>query len=142
MFVLAAGLSAGCNNNSAPTKLPPNPKLSPNAPQDQPVDAKGKTEEWAIEGDSMDKMRAADAATFYAGEAFVSWQQLAQRMAEQMPEHYAGLSAEAVSAQARALGVASRDGRVRDTGKVLKGAKLTEVDQAIARQQLTGSVKP
>jgi hypothetical protein len=44
VFVLAAGLSAGCNNNSAPTNLPPNPKLPSNAPPDQPVDAKGNAE--------------------------------------------------------------------------------------------------
>ena len=30
--------------NSAPTNLPPNPTLSPNAPKDQPVQPKGKAE--------------------------------------------------------------------------------------------------
>jgi Uncharacterized protein conserved in bacteria (DUF2314) len=44
VFVLAAGLNAGCGGNSAPANLPPNPELSPNAPQDQPFDAKGKAE--------------------------------------------------------------------------------------------------
>jgi hypothetical protein len=44
MSVLAAGLSTGCNNNSAPTNLPPIPKLSPNAPQDQPFDTQDKAE--------------------------------------------------------------------------------------------------
>jgi hypothetical protein len=44
VFVLAAGLGAGCSNNSTPRSLPPNLKLSPNAPQDQPVDARGKAE--------------------------------------------------------------------------------------------------
>lgn len=44
VLVLAAGLNAGCGNNPAPTNLPPNPGLSPNAPQDQPVDAKSKAE--------------------------------------------------------------------------------------------------
>jgi hypothetical protein len=43
-FVLLAGLNAGCGNNAAPTNLPPNPKLAPNAPQDQPVNARGKAE--------------------------------------------------------------------------------------------------
>lgn len=42
VLVTVAGLSAGCNNTSTPTNLPPNPVLSPNAPKDQPVDAKGK----------------------------------------------------------------------------------------------------
>ena len=34
----------GVRGQPAPTNLPPNPKLSPNAPQDQPVDARGKAE--------------------------------------------------------------------------------------------------
>jgi len=44
LAMLAAVLCAGCGGNSAPTNLPPNPTLSPNAPQDQPVDAKGKAQ--------------------------------------------------------------------------------------------------
>src|SRR4051812_8895288 len=44
VVALAAVLSAGCGGNSTATNLPPNPKLSPNAPQDQPVDATGKAE--------------------------------------------------------------------------------------------------
>jgi hypothetical protein len=40
-LTLAGGLCAGCGGNSAPTNLPPNPALSPNAPQDQPVEVKG-----------------------------------------------------------------------------------------------------
>jgi hypothetical protein len=44
LFVLAAGLTAGCGNSSAPTSLPPNPELSPNAPQDQPVHSTGQAE--------------------------------------------------------------------------------------------------
>lgn len=43
-LVLLAGLDGGCGSNSAPTKLPPNPTLSTNAPRDQPVDAKGKAD--------------------------------------------------------------------------------------------------
>jgi hypothetical protein len=42
LFMLDAVLSAGCDKKSAPTNLPPNPTLSPKAPQDQPVDAKGR----------------------------------------------------------------------------------------------------
>ena len=37
-------LTAGCGGNTAPMNLPPNPTISPNAPQDQPVDARGKAE--------------------------------------------------------------------------------------------------
>jgi len=50
VFVLAVGLNAGCNNNSAPTNLPPNPQLSPNAPQDKPghLEGKAETEEYEV----------------------------------------------------------------------------------------------
>ena len=34
----------GCQDNSAPNNLPPNPTLSPNAPEDRPVDARGRKE--------------------------------------------------------------------------------------------------
>ena len=44
VLILAGGLSAGCSGNSDPNHLPPKPALAPNAPQDQPVDAKGKAE--------------------------------------------------------------------------------------------------
>jgi hypothetical protein len=44
LFALLVALNAGCSNHSAPTNLPPNAQLSPNAPPDQPVDAKGKAE--------------------------------------------------------------------------------------------------
>jgi len=71
---------------------------------------------------------------YYAGEAFVSWQQLAGRLAEQLPEHYAGMSPEAISAQARALGVPSVNGKTG--GQVLKGARLDAVTDAISRRQI------
>jgi hypothetical protein len=38
----ASSLCLGCGGVPAPPDLPANPTLSPNAPQDQPVDAKGK----------------------------------------------------------------------------------------------------
>jgi hypothetical protein len=44
LFALPVALIAGCSNSSIPTNLPPPPPLSPNAPQDQPVDAKGDAE--------------------------------------------------------------------------------------------------
>jgi hypothetical protein len=43
-LILVGGLCVGCGGNSNPTNLPPNPALSPHAPQDQPVDATGKGE--------------------------------------------------------------------------------------------------
>jgi len=42
MLVLAVALSAECSRNAPPENMPPNARLSPNAPQDQPVDARGK----------------------------------------------------------------------------------------------------
>jgi hypothetical protein len=73
-------------------------------------------------------------SVFYAGEAFVSWQQLASRLVGQYPEFYEALSPEAISAQARALGVPSVNGKER--GAVLKGAKLDAVVGAITARQI------
>lgn len=43
-FGILACLNAGCGSSPAPAGLPPSPKLSPDAPNDQPVDATGKGE--------------------------------------------------------------------------------------------------
>jgi len=60
---------------------------------------------------------------FYAGEAWVSWTQIAARLAEQLPEHYADVTGEAISAQLRALQVESKNGRDKsDDNRVVKGA--------------------
>lgn len=72
---------------------------------------------------------------YYAGEAWISWQQLAARLAEQLPEAYAATTAEAISAQVRAYGIPSVNGK--HAGQVLKGAKLAEVTQAIERRAIT-----
>lgn len=45
-LALTIGMNAGCGNSSAPTNLPANPRLSPNAPSDQPVEATGRVEEY------------------------------------------------------------------------------------------------
>jgi DNA segregation ATPase FtsK/SpoIIIE, S-DNA-T family len=74
---------------------------------------------------------------FYAGEAWVSWPQIAARLAEQMPEHYSDMTAEAASAQVRALKVPSVDGRDKaDGNRVVKGAKLKDIDAAMKRREL------
>jgi len=44
LLTLLASLVGGCGGDSAPADLPPNPTLSPDAPLDQPVDARGKHE--------------------------------------------------------------------------------------------------
>jgi hypothetical protein len=50
VFVLSAMMNLGCSRDSAPTNLPPNPQLSPNAPQDQPVEVtdQAKAEEYRV----------------------------------------------------------------------------------------------
>jgi hypothetical protein len=73
---------------------------------------------------------------FYAGEAFVSWQQIAARLAEQLPEHYAGVTAEAISAEVRATGVPSVNGK--QAGQVLKGARAADVVEAMERRAIAG----
>lgn len=71
---------------------------------------------------------------YYAGEAWISWPQIAARLAERWPEHYADLTAEAISAQVRSFKVPSVNGRV--DGQVLKGAKVAEVETAMERRTL------
>lgn len=76
-------------------------------------------------------------SVFYAGEAWVSWPQIAARLAEQMPEHYVDMTAETASAQVRALKVPSVDGRDKaDGNRVVKGAKLKDIDAAMKRREL------
>lgn len=73
---------------------------------------------------------------FHAGEAFVSWQQIAARLSERIPDGYADTTPEAVSATVRALGVASVNGK--QDGQVLKGAKREHVDAALRQREIGG----
>jgi S-DNA-T family DNA segregation ATPase FtsK/SpoIIIE len=73
-------------------------------------------------------------SVFYAGEAWVSWKQLAARMAEQMPEHYADLTQEAISAQLRALQVTPKKGKFK--GASLWGVPLDGLEQATKRREI------
>jgi len=80
-------------------------------------------------------------SVFYAGEARISWPELAERMREQMPEHYSDLTADVISAQVRGLGVAAKSVKDRKhfesgTGQ---GFDLTALDAAIQRRVLAGS---
>jgi S-DNA-T family DNA segregation ATPase FtsK/SpoIIIE len=93
-------------------------------------------------GEAMDRERRdvmADArSVFYAGEARISWPELAERMQQAMPEHYADLTADAISAQLRALGVkpkSVRDSKHFDKG-VGQGFELMALDAAIAKRAL------
>jgi DNA segregation ATPase FtsK/SpoIIIE, S-DNA-T family len=75
----------------------------------------------------------ADVRRIYGpGERGLHWQQIASRLAEAFPEHYADMTADAISAQVRAFGVPSVD--VKRDGQVLKGAKADAIDTAINRR--------
>ncbi|MFF3442114.1 hypothetical protein [Streptosporangium sp. NPDC002721] len=76
----------------------------------------------------------ADAASvFQSGETGLDWAQMAARLAERIPEHYTDLTAETISAQLRALGVASVN--IKRDGQVLKGAKQAAITTALAQRQ-------
>jgi S-DNA-T family DNA segregation ATPase FtsK/SpoIIIE len=77
-------------------------------------------------------------SVFYAGEAKISWPELAERMAREIPEHYAEITADAISAQLRHLGVKAKS--VRDAKHFEKGVgqgfELIALDDAIAKRAL------
>ncbi|MDL4777597.1 hypothetical protein [Actinomadura xylanilytica] len=75
----------------------------------------------------------ADVRRIYGpGERGLPWQQIAARLAETFPEHYADVTADAISAQVRAFGVPSVN--VKRDGRTLKGAHADAVDTAINRR--------
>jgi DNA segregation ATPase FtsK/SpoIIIE, S-DNA-T family len=78
----------------------------------------------------------ADVRTAFGADTRLPWQILAARMAESMSEHYADLTAEAISAQLRGLGVPSVN--LKWDGQVLKGARATDVAAAATRRDTTG----
>ncbi|MFL6126317.1 hypothetical protein [Actinophytocola sp.] len=74
----------------------------------------------------------ADAHAVFGTSGRLPWQILAGRMIEHAPEHYADLTADAISAQLRALGVPSVN--VKWDGSVLKGAKADDIQAARAKR--------
>jgi hypothetical protein len=72
-------------------------------------------------------------AIFETGERGLQWEDIATRLARRMPEHYADLTAESISAQVRSFGVPSVD--VKRAGRALKGAKIADIDAAIDRRK-------
>ena len=69
-------------------------------------------------------------------ETGLQWPTVAARLAERMPQHYADVTADAISAQLRALGVPSVD--VKRDGQVLKGAKAAAITTALNRRKING----
>ncbi len=67
------------------------------------------------------------------GETGAQWEEIASRLAGRLPEAYADVTAESISAQVRAFGVRSVD--VKRSGKALKGAKADDIDAAIQRRK-------
>jgi S-DNA-T family DNA segregation ATPase FtsK/SpoIIIE len=82
-----------------------------------------------------DVLRDVD-SVYRAGEAWISWQALGARLAEQLPEHYADITADAISAQVRPLGIAPKKGR--DGASTLWGVPRDQVQQAIKRREIEG----
>ncbi|RZT15209.1 hypothetical protein EV649_5995 [Kribbella sp. VKM Ac-2569] len=77
----------------------------------------------------------ADMLTVLGADTAAHWEAIAGRLAEQMPEQYEGTTAEAISAQARALHVDSRD--VKRDGVVRKGCRAVDVRAAMGRRDGT-----
>ena len=76
-------------------------------------------------------------SVFYAGEAWVSWPQLAQRLAEQFPGRYAETTAAAISAQVRELGIEPKKGRdAYQDGASVWGVPRENLDEHLARRDL------
>jgi len=89
-----------------------------------------------VSRDLRDVLRDVD-SVFYAGEAWISWPQLAQRLATQYPEHYADLTADAISAQVRSLGVAAKKGRDRyDDNRSVQGVPQVHVAETLRLREL------
>jgi S-DNA-T family DNA segregation ATPase FtsK/SpoIIIE len=72
----------------------------------------------------------------HLGRPGAHWETLAEQLAAQRPELYAGLTKDALSAQARGAGIESVN--VTTDGTTLKGCRRTAVEQAIQRRALTG----
>jgi len=70
----------------------------------------------------------------HIGRPGVHWQQLAELLAAEIPEAYAGATAESISALVRAEGVPSVD--VKVNGVTLKGCRRREIEAALERRAI------
>jgi hypothetical protein len=69
-------------------------------------------------------------AMFNPGDTGLHWEELAGRLADRIPEHYADITADTISAQLRALRVRSVD--VKRASVVRKGCRADDVDTVLA----------
>lgn len=74
----------------------------------------------------------ADILTVLSADTAAHWEAIAGRLAEQMPEQYDGTTPDAISAQARALHVPSRD--VKRDGVNRKGCRAVDIRAAMDRR--------
>ncbi|WP_446218814.1 FtsK/SpoIIIE domain-containing protein [Micromonospora sp. IBHARD004] len=89
--------------------------------------------------DDVERVQARDMladarAVLRPGEAGVPWAVLAERLAEQWPEMYAGVTAEMVRESLYRYGVESQD--VKVGRKNIKGARRTALDEAQQRREI------
>ncbi|MDX2974016.1 cell division protein FtsK [Kribbella solani] len=77
----------------------------------------------------------ADVLTVMGPDGKAHWDTIAGRLASQMPEQYDGTTPDAISAQARALGVSSVN--VKRDGVVRKGVSADDLRAAMARRDST-----
>lgn len=85
-------------------------------------------------GDTLADVRR----VFYAGEVFVSWQQLAARLADTFPERYTGIGQDAVRALVRDADddIQSVDGKDKGSRSTLKGLRLQHLSEALSRREI------
>lgn len=74
-----------------------------------------------------------DIRAVFGADRRLHWETIANRLAEQLPDAYPAITAEVVSAHARAFGIPSED--VKVAGRTRKGAKVEEIDAARERRQ-------
>ncbi len=80
------------------------------------------------EGGQQERDVLADVLAVFAADSGLQWQPLAERLAGRFPDRWADATAEAVSAECRARGVASVD--VKAAGRSAKGCSQRDVEAA------------
>lgn len=90
-----------------------------------------------VASEFRDFLRDVD-SVFYAGEAWISWPQLAKRLAELSPSHYAEISPATVSAQIRSLKVEAKKGRdtYQDDNPSVWGVPRANVAKELHRREI------
>jgi hypothetical protein len=74
----------------------------------------------------------ADLRSIFQGARALHWATIAERLASALPESYAEITPDAVSAQARALGVTASQIKIDGTNR--QGCYVADLDAAIAKR--------